>query len=116
MELRMEMPLWLQAMAATCAVVILVHRLAPSAFEAYEAWRTGRNRAALRAAGLTPEQYVSTISPTDYQSYAEAVTTFWPRRTRRARRDATLDRIGRALGPMAAREIRELKSVLRHLD
>jgi hypothetical protein len=112
----MDMPLWLQAIAVACVVAILVDRLGPLVFEAYEARRVVRNRAELRAAGLTPEQYVATISPSEYQSYAEAVVKFWPRRTRQDRRDAALDRIGAALGPTAAKDIRDLKAIARRLD
>lgn len=111
-----EMPSWLLMLTLAVVIAYAADRLWPTVFGAYEHRRVARNRADLAAAGLTPARYMATISPTDYQGYAEAVQQFWPRRTRQARRDATLDRIGAAVGPLAAKEVRDLKASAHQLD
>lgn len=106
-----DMPTWIQYLAAVCGVALVIQRLGPQAFRIYEARRVTRNRALLAKAGLTREQYMATIGPTNYQDYAEAVMQFWPRRDRHERRDAMFDRVGKDLGPLAAAEIRAAKEV-----
>ena len=111
-----DMPIWMQLLVIVVGLSVVADRLWPKVFAALEQRRVARNRAELARHGLTPEQYMATLSPTDYQSYAEAVFTFWPRHTRRQRREATLDRVGTALGPTAARDIRELKAIANRRD
>lgn len=89
-----DMPLWLQIMAAAVAIAIAAERLWPTVFAALERRRVARNRSELAAHGLTPENYMASVSPTDYQGYAEAVRRFWPTRTRQERLEAALKRIG----------------------
>lgn len=111
-----EIPSWLQGSGLLCVMLMAVKSAWPIASRAIEQRRVERNRASLAQAGLTPEQYMATISPTDYQSYSEAVQMFWPRRDRSERRDATLDRLGHALGPLAQADIRTAKEVANRLN
>ena len=110
-----EMPAWLQGLACVCGLSIVIAGIWPHFFRIYEDRRVARNRSRLAEIGLTPEQYMATMSPTDYQSYAEAVLHFWPRRDRHERRDAMFDRLGQRLGPRAAADIRAAKSLANRL-
>lgn len=112
----MNMPFWLLMLGVVGAMGIVVSKVWLLAFNRYEDWRVRRNRETLRGVGLTPEQYMATLSPLDYQDYAEGVTQFWARRQWPERRNAILNRIGKALGPTAARDIRELKSLADRRD
>ena len=105
-----DMPIWLQLIAVVIGLTIIANHFWPDIVAVLEQRRVARNRAELATHGLTPERYMATISPADYQSYAEAVFKFWPKRTRKQRRDTTFDRIGAALDPTAAKDIRELKA------
>ncbi len=111
-----DMPTWLQLLAVLCVLAIIVERNWRDLWRRYEDLRVRRNRARLAEAGLTPDGYMATINPTDYQSYAEAVMKFWPRRDRHSQRDSTLDRIGKSLGPSAAADVRALKDAADRLN
>ncbi len=92
-----NMPIWLQYLGLTCVVAMVLKQLWPALFAQYEARRVAKNRASLTVAGLTPERYMATLNPTDYQLYAEAVFNFWPRRHQLDRQDSLLDNIARTV-------------------
>lgn len=111
-----EMPIWLQGLAVVCGLMLVAGRVWPKVFRVYEDRRVARNRSRLAKLGLTPEQYLATISPADFQVYAEAVMEFWPRRDRHARRDAMFDRLQDRLGPEAGAEVQAAKSLANRLN
>lgn len=110
------MPTSAMILLALCFLAFLVERNWRQVWSLWEARRVARNRQLLAQVGITPEEYMSTINPADYQSYAEAVNKFWPRRDDVARRNASLDRINRALGPSADEDIRKLRYLADRLD
>lgn len=112
-----ETPVWIQVLAVIGAVTIAVLDFFPVLRRALDDYRVSRNRAHLmKSTGLTPARYIATISPLDYQSYAEAVYKFWPRRDRHERRDAMLDQIGKIVGPTGAKNVSDLKATADRLD
>lgn len=111
-----EMPTWLVWFAAALAFALVLERGVPKLVRALDQRRVDRNRRTLAEKGLTPEQYMATIDPTNYQAYGEAIAKFWVRRDRHERRDAFVGSLAKALSPAGAREARELNSALNDLN